>query len=469
MALPYGFGALLPSTIAQYGRDADGLRKVRAKRAELYKETPAEKMQTTPLVRMLLSQVGDMIPSSKYEWGMKPIITGNFDATQVYSENTLTSGIGSTAKTAAGTTVYIKTTEDQVIQTQPLEIIELRYMPATGARPSIMLDVIECVRADDSSYIKARTLYKDEGNVLGKTADLLGTVVTFAAPEGAKLPGGLYQEEHMTFNYAQIFMAAYSATGSEMADRTHFSDSGIGEDLWDQTYDAFNLKLERAFKQGVRERSTATISGDGGTQTVYRYQMGGLEYFHRTHEKGNFLRMGAVDELFGEDFSGKTWEAAGYHFLKHLLLNLSKKGRKEKVMLASDVVVQDICNMLEGFTNVTVGPLELDKKWGFIVNQISGLNCDLKLVQDADLSLNPAWSRKVYIAEPASLKVYPRLGRDVTLIRSSADLEKAKSLENGFDWRDGIKEGIVADLTLAIDNLEGQAVIEDWGSDFAAA
>jgi len=71
--------------------------------------------------------------------------------------------------------------------------------------------------------------------------------------------------------------------------------------------------------------------------------------------------------------------------------------------------------------------------------------------------------------EPDKFELRPRKGRDMTLIRSPRDLKKVMEVENGFTWRDAIKEGIVADLSCTFDDLDGGAVIDGWGRDFSAS
>lgn len=456
-------GKLIPEVLTTYSSDADNIFKQRDVRASLYEQIPNEYMQRTPLTKMVLAKKGPIAKNVKVEWGMMAHNPGTFTPTACYSDQ-LSTAVGASAKTEANSTVYVKMKEAEAVKILPLEEIELRHLADSGVQGSVMLDVISVTRDGDDSFVKATVLEKDTDDVLGKTdSKLHGSIISMAVPEGSRLPGGRYQEPTMKYNFSQIFMSGLSVTGSELADVTYF-DKQVYDQYLKQTHEQFNRQIERALKFGVRLATTATQNIDGYNQTVKRHKMGGLRWFHK-NQGGNYLRIPELSTYAGESFSGKTWAEYGYPFLKVLMNELSKFGTTSKVLLASNKVMLDICDLFESMTNVTIGST-FKNAWGFEVTEVKGLNCSLQLQQDAGLSTNPGWENTVFIVEPELMEVRARKGRDMTLIRSSRDIPGA--IENGFEWRDAVKEGIIADFTFTMDGLDGMAVIEGWGQDFAA-
>lgn len=462
-------GNLIPGVVGQGDVNSD--YKVHDIRASLYKQMPSEYMERYPLTKMVLGRRGKIAQVPKIEWGMEALNDRVGDIAACYSDVGLTTMPN--AGLAAGSTVYLKLAGSdapaclaQAHKFRPYEEIELRHCSTSGVQGTLMLDVVLVEEAGTASYLKCTTLETDSDNVLRNTSLLKASITSMAVPEGSGLPGGKYTEPTMHFNYSQIIMAALSVTGSELADISVFDESTY-ERYLRQTHDDFNAQVERALKLGVRMATTASVNVDGYAQTVKRYKMGGLRWMHKSLG-GNYLRIPEVTTFGGETFTGKTWAQVGYPFLKTLLYTLGKYAGSRKILLASSKVMQDISDMLESMTAVTIGPT-FKNAWGFEVNEVRGLNCRLQLQQDADLSLNSAWEDMVYIVEPDKFQMRPRKGRDMTLIRSSADLKKAMQIENGFTWRDALKEGIVADFSFTVDDLDGMAVIEGWGRDFASA
>lgn len=462
-------GNLIPGVVSQNDSNAD--HKVHDIRASLYKQMPSAYMERFPLTKMVLGNRGKIAQVPKIEWGMEACNDRVGDIAQCYKDASLS--VQPDLATVAGSTVYLKMAGDdaaaceaQAKKFRALEEIELRHVATTGVQGTLMLDVALVEVAGTASYIKCTTLETDSDNVLRETSLLKGSITSMAVPEGSGLPGGKYVEPTMHFNYSQIIMAALSVTGSELADISVFDESTY-ERYLRQTHDDFNAQVERMLKFGIRMATTASVTIDGYAQTVKRYKCGGLRWMHKTLG-GNYLRIPEVTTFGGETFTDKTWAQVGYPFMKVLLHELGKKAGARKVLLASSKVMLDICDMLEAMTSVTIGPT-FKNAWGFEVQEVRGLNTRLQLQQDADLSLNSAWENTVFIVEPDKFQMRPRKGRDMTLIRSNADLKKVMQVENGFTWRDALKEGIVADFSFTVDDLDGMAVIEGWGRDFATS
>lgn len=457
------FGNMIPGVVTQH--ESDPNFKPQDVRARLYKQMPSEYMQRYPLTKMIMGRRGKIAGQSKVNWGMEALNDRVFGVAQAYKDANLTTAPDQ--YTAAGSTVYLKVPVAQVKKIRPLEEAEIRHQAASGVQGTVMVDIASIADVDtDYKKVTCTVLETDSDDVLRKTSLLSGSVTSMAVPEGSKLPPGKYQEPTMQFNYSQIIMAGLSVTGSELADMSYFDES-LYERYLRQTHEDFNGQLESMFKRGVRMATTATVNIDGYNQTVKRYKSGGLRWMHK-NLGGNYLRIPEVATLGSSTFAGKTWDQGSYEFVKTLMHELGKKAGSRKVLLASSKVMQDISDIFEGMTNVTIGST-FKNAWGFEVTEIRGLTCRLQLLMDADLSINENWENEVFIVEPDKFELRPRKGRDMTLIRSQKDLKDAMQIENGFEWRDALKEGIVADLTFTVDDLDGMAYIDGWGRDFASS
>ncbi len=456
------FGNMIPGVVSQQDSDPD--HKPRDVRAKLYEQMPAEYMQRYPLTKMVMSKRGKIAGQTKVEWGMQAMNDRVFAVEEVHDNANMSSLVS--GETAAGATVYLLVSEADAQKLRPLEEAEIRHCAPTGVQGYTMVDIAAIDSTNVSPgkrRVTATVLEADEDQALAEASLLQGTVTSMAVPEGSKLPPGKFQEPTMHFNYSQIIMAGLSVTGSELADISYF-DETVYDRYLRQTHEDFNAQVENALKFGVRKATTATVNIDGYEQTVKRHKMGGMRWMHR-NLGGHYLRIPNVTSFGGTSFSGKTWNQASYEFLKVMMYELGKAANPQKVLLASGKVMLDISNMFESMTNVTIGST-FKNAWGFEVTEVRGLGCRLQLLQDAGLSFNSGWEDLVMIVEPERFEMRPRKGRDMTLIRSSADLKKLMKIENGFEWRDALKEGIVADFSFTVDNLDGMAFIEGWGRDF---
>jgi len=289
-------------------------------------------------------------------------------------------------------------------------------------------------------------------------------MLSYAAPENSTIPPGRFREPTIVYNYSQIIMAGLSITGSELADKSLFDEETYARYMR-QTMDRFHEQFERMIKFGVRDEFTTTVNYFGQTETVKRWRCGGLRWAHRTLG-GNYICIPDVGVFEGYDFTGKKWETHGELFMQLLMNKLSKKSGSAKKVFVSSTGRLIFNELFKAATNITVGIYTKDK-WGFDVEEIRGMNCKLELHQDAGLSMNPAWERIMFIVEPDKIEFRPRRGRDLTVIRSKKDAKAA--VENGWTWRDGIREGVFIDGTITFDDLDGMAVIEGIGHDFKAA
>lgn len=459
-------GDLIPGVVTQNSRSAgETMNKVRDARAKIYEQMPSEYMERYPLTKIVMSKRGKPAKSSKVEWPMQAL--NDFSVTPLGFHTTWTGSAfsGDPAKTS-GTTVLVNVSLADAQKCRAMEEIEFRHKAATGIQGTVQADIVSITENGANSYLTVTLLEADDDDVTDQTSLLHGSLVGMGVPEGSTLPPGRYVEPQWKDNRTQIFMEGLQVTGSELADVEVF-DEDMYNRYFRQTHESFNEQVERAIKFGTYYAGTKTQLVGGFSKVCKRTKMGGLRWGHR-NLGGNFLRIPEVTTFGGETFTGKSWASYGYPFLKVLMNQLCVKSGSKKRLLASHVVMQDIMDMFESMTNVTIGASYQDK-WGFEVTEIRGLTSKLELQLDAGLSTNSAWHNTVFIVEPGKIEYRPRIGRDFTIIRSKKDLVAARLVENGYAFVDAIQEGMYADFTITYDDLDGMACIEGWGRDFAAA
>jgi len=472
-------GNLVPGTVAV--TNTDEYYKVRDIRTKLYKQYPNEEMERYPLTKIVLSGKGRILDRVKCEWGMDAYDPNYFQVLGVFSDSGLSTAI--TDACTKGTTVYVATSKEDARRVIPMESIELRVIrndvveagaPAEkpGTVHSVMLDVVNKGEILTFGYIQAVLLEDEVSNSnlpcsranSGQYYSSYGSLISYAAPENSTIPPGRYREPTLQFNYSQIIMEGLSITGSELADKSVFDEETYAR-YYRQTMDRFHEKFERMLKFGVRAEGTGTVSYMGQTETFKRWWCGGLSYFIKHNASDNYIQIPRLTTFEGENFSGKNWANYGEWFFQLLMNKLSKKSGSRKKVFVSSTGRLIINELLKQNTAVEVGPFTKDK-WGFDVQEIHGMNCKLELHQDAGLSVNPAWERMMIIVEPEKIEFRPRKGRDLTVIRSQKDVKAA--IENGWTWRDGIREGVFIDGTVTFDDLDGMAIVEGLGENFGS-
>lgn len=476
------FGSLIPDVVTSAGMNAD--HRHRETRAKLYRQMPNDNMKLFPLTKIVLSNAGASVTNPKYEWGMFAHNDRYVEPTGAYSD-VLSTAIAADAQTASGSTVYLKMAAASARQFTKYEEIELRFIATTASHAANYASVhchVDAVTINGAtSYLTLTTLETDNGwggggateNVLGQGfAGAAGTVyasmLSTAMPEGSKLPWQRYREPTEQYNYTQIIMAGLSLTGTELSNTTRFDENTYNMYL-KQMHDQFNSYIERAILFGTRKKTTQTLDMGNGNQSVDQYATGGLRYALKNMgnmtANTNILNIPTITTYGDYNFSGKTFLEGGYDFLKVMLLEKSRKSGMRKQLYCGCDAMLALQNLFESQTNVQVDP-KFKNKWGFEVTKVYGLNCELELIQHADLSCNPGWTTSAFLIEPEKIGVRTKKGRDMTLIRSAKDLKAAAKVENGFDWRDGVKEGIVADMGFIFDDIDGMAIINGIGQKF---
>lgn len=476
------FGNLIPDVVASANMTSD--QRHRETRAKLYRQMPNENMKQTPLTKIVLSNTGDSVQNPKFEWGMFAHNDRYVAATGAYTD-VLSTPVGATAQTASGTTLYLKMAEVSAKQFTLYEEIECRLIATADTHADAFSSVHAQISANPvlngaNSYLTVKLLEQDlgnggvNGNVLGcGFAGAAGTVyvssISTAMPEGSSLPWQRYREPAEQYNYTQIIMAGMGLTGTELSNATRFTENTYNMYL-KQMHEQFNSYVERAILFGTRAKTSVTLDLGNGNQVVDQYRTGGLRYMLKNmgNAAGNILNIPLIGAYGDYDFTGKTWLEGGYDFLKLFLVDKSRKSGMRKQLYCGCDAMMFLINLFESMTNVQVTTNHKDR-WGFTVTRIDGLNCVLELIQHADLSCNAAWTRTAFVIEPEKLQWRVKKGRDMTLIRSPKDLKKMSNIENGWTWRDGVKEGIVMDGGLLADDIDGMAIINGIGCDFKAS
>lgn len=461
-------GALILNPVTQNDRTA--AFKAPNVRAKLYEQTLASEMEETPMLKKLLSKAGKPGINTQLDWFERRYGANYIVPTDVYSDSGLSSAI-TTMGTASGTTVYIKLTEanakTNVIPGQQ------RILTCTTLHRDLSVRVTEVVFNGASSYAKCTTLGTDTYGVLASSTLTFGAGAV-ACPENSKLPEGTYEEPVKHYNFYQTIMEAYSISGAELSDENLY-DKDTYDDGVSQMMNRFHRSLEFMLRYGIRGETTGAgaVLSFGAAKTGKLYTAGGFRdmmtnMLTTAGERNDFL-IPQTASFEGFDFTGKTWNDEGWTWFKKVMARLGKYSGKPKDMLVGADAWLSIMDLLEGQTQVTIGMTTKDA-WGFEVNEIRGMNCVLRLKQDAMFSTNPAWTRRAIIWEPEMFEMSFKNGRDISVITSQSvnGLPKQK-VDNGWYWVDGIKEGVYCDATLKINNIQAHAFVDGIGLDFKAS
>jgi hypothetical protein len=478
------FGDLVPDVVASYGTNAD--QRVQQRRAKLYREAPNSSMEEFPLTKMIGSNVGSGYETPEFKWSME----GRDDryvtvtAGGAYKNTALNSAVGSTEQLAEDAYVYLKMPLASARQLNKWDELLLTLVSADDSDAdhgaTLSGQVTDRTFAGASSYLTVQLFHDDlgnggvNGNVLGQfnagDATLYVTPISPAMPEGSRLPWGRYREPTEKENYIQTIMVGLGLTGEELSNAQVFTEKTYNR-YWKQVWHNFNVAKERALIWGTRRKAEVDADiGTGELQTLSQYRMGGLYWMFNEPTFGNKRRVFDIRQLqtLGDyDFSGKTWNEAGWEFFKQLMLLLSKKSGKTKKMYTSATAKQEIINFFESMAQVQVDSKYRDE-WGFEVTRINGLNCTLDIHQHADFSCNPALEREALIIEPGLINGVHKKGRGLAVIRSVKELKSKQVVESGQAWRDAIQEGIFETMSIEVDNLDAMCWLRNLGRDFHA-
>lgn len=440
----------------------DYVRKVREERTKLYEKIPHEDIKEFPFTKMVMTKKGDYIRNFKHHWYLQnlPLESGI-----VYTT-------GATMSTNPKRIQLLKTGSNYAqtlfgkITPRKNESFTFIAVDSTGETKLVFQGIYEGGTNTHNFLVIDEKL-----GTLTAASDLTGNTI-FAQksytsfPEGSGLPSGRFETPVEVFNYSQIVMEAFSVTGSELADLDIFDESKYNRYV-KQTLRSFNNQIEQILRFGVRHQDTET-SYDGSTGQ--RTFCGGLEYFMRLLNPQNVInirKMTAEQQSnLGFNASGVTWLEGGYDFLKCLLTYVGRTSVRRKTLIASIDVIKNINDMLESMSNVMVEP-RVKNEWGFEVTRLITPLCDLDLLVDYQATMNDGLRGMAWIISPDVIEYRPRLYRDITPIKSLKDLPK--NVENGFTWRDAVKEGIFVDFSLEINYTDGCAIIYNWGRDFGVA
>ncbi len=478
------FGSLVPDVVSHYGTDAD--QRVQERRAKLYRETPNKNMETTPLTKIVMGNLGSAKQNPEFKWGMQAHDDRYVEVTAggAYTD-ALSTPVGETEQLSEDDYVYLKMPLASARQLVKYEEVMLTLLcdddSAADHGATLMGQVAERTFNGANSYIKVALFHDDTGNG-GVNGNVLGTFnqgsatlnvspISPAMPEGSKLPWTRYREATEKMNYIQTIMAGLGLTGEELSNAQVFTEDTYKR-YWRQVWNQFNMYIERAILFGTRRKAEVEADiGTGELQTLQQYRTGGLYWMFKHADFGNsrnIIDIRKTTTFEGYDFTGKDWSEAGWDFFKQLMLKLSQKSANRKKMYTSATAKQEIINFFESMAHVQVDTKHRDA-WGFEVTRIDGLNCSLEISQHADFSCNPALERSAIIIEPELISGCHKKGRGLAVIRSVKDLKSKQVVESGFAWQDAIHEGIFTTLGLEVDNLDAMCFIKNLGCDFQAS
>ena len=477
----YGLGDLIydPNLSANTGSDL-ARREVRSK---VYKQMQPSIMKKTPLTKAMMSHKGKAVTNTKFEWARRREITQFGFVKGCYTSSALATeydNSGAAVDAAKDAIVYVELPNDIAVDLQPHETFRM-YDKTQFIGLSLDVEEIDysnVAATANHAIVKARLMEDDDsdnGNVLGVSKASSNCVIhplSMAMPELFQLPDGYTEEAELEYNYTQKFAEAFSMSGDKLSDKNAFTEDNYSESLR-QSHTRFMQQLEWAAIWGIRDSRTAPVSvvAHGNTKAGKRLFTGGLVSALKSNVDAsgvsNFLRIPQITTYEGTNFSGKTFDAYGWDFFKLLMNHLAKWSGEDKEVYLSTQTYQAITDMFEANATITIDSNHKDA-WGFKVTQIRGLNCNLNLHQHALMNVNPAYSKAMLILEPKQIEWVPKAGRDITFINSTgaAAIASRKGNNDGFTWRDGVKEGWMADGGILFNNIEAMAYIDGVGENF---
>ncbi len=478
-----GLGALIfdPNT----SQDTTNDHRKRELRAKVYQQMQPKWMVKAPLTKALMSRKGKAVANSRFEWPRRRELTQFGFVRGAFSDEALTAEYDNAVApqdVAEGATVYLHVPVAVALDIQPFETFKVH---GTAEQNGLVLDAVQIDYANpaadpDHAVITARTMHVDDaarGNVLGSAKADNNCVIHpmgMAMPELSQLADGYMEEATLEWNLCQIFSEAFSLSGSKLSDENAFDEDNYKESFR-QAHERFMTQFEWTAMFGVRRQTTAPVSvvAHGMQKEGRRWFTGGvvsaLEANTLASGGTNYIRIPRVANFEGDDFTGRTWNAGAYDFVKRLMLRLSMWSGNDKQVYMSSQSMQTLLDVFESMTNVTISTDHKDA-WGFDVTKIKGLNCNLNLHQHRLFNVIPAYQRAALIIEPELLQWRPKKERDITFISSTAAkaIANNKGANNGWTWRDGVKEGWIADGGIQYDNLEAMAYIDGIGQNFFA-
>jgi len=476
------FGNLVQDVVSSHGTNAD--QRIQERRAKLYRQTPNKNMMDTPLTKMVMSNLGSGKEAPEFKWSMQshdPRFV-HVTAGGVHKADTLNSAVGATEQMDADASVYLKMTANDARQVMKHEEVMLTLLADDDSHSdhgaSVHGEVVGRVINGNNSYAQVKLFKKDtggggvNGNVLGQfnqgNARLIVSPISPAMPEGSKLPWTRFREPTEKENYIQTFMAGLGLTGEELSNAQIFTESTYKR-YWLQLWKQFNTYIERAIIFGTKRKATVDDNLTGEIQTLSQYRMGGILWMLMDPNFGNGANVFDICKtgmFMDTNFTRTTWDTGAYDFLKLVLIKLSMFSSGRKKMYTSAIAKQEIINLFERMSHVTVDTKHKDA-WGFEVTRIDGLNCSLEISQHTDFSNNPALERDAIIVEPELISGVHKKGRGLAVIKSIKEM-KSRQVEDGFGWRDAIHEGIFTTLGIEVDNLDAMCYIKNLGRDFAS-
>lgn len=424
----------------------DTVMKQEDRRKKLFKQLPAGNSPFTKYLMMLPSKPARR---SIVQWGQRAFNAQLGDITDVYTDVALSAAYASGG--VVGTPLYLKVTADDAKQFKVNQQVYI-WDPANYADIAADVRAVQ-VASDTTSYVQVNLLEADGDSILANT-DLVWRIGGNAQAELSGLPSASYREPEWTENYAQIFMEACEASGTELAEEDIVSPNAYEQSVQD-SFDALRIQMERTYLRGVGSK-TLTDPNTGRP----RFMMNGLLTVLKAADTA-----GTSNNIFNfstdTDFTGYNWLEAGWDFLKKIFLEVSRYSSNRKKMLVGDLAWLAINNLIEDYGSYKWEPM--DDEFGIRIRKLYGLTVDVDIVPHPLWKIDPAHRRAALIFEPELLEYAPMVGRDIQFIKQST-INKQTHV-SGHTWLDGKKEGWFGQATLRYHNLPAMAYVDALGED----
>lgn len=408
-------------------------------RQEIYDQMPVGK---APMTAMLMSMGSQSTSSRRFHWWQQGFNNQRGSVTDVKLDagfvNPYVSG------GVAGDDLFIQMAQADIEKVNKGDI--LMVVSSTNVFRSFQVDTVFIAGAN--SFVGAELLEADTGNALAGTS-LTFMLIGSAQPELSELPDAIFEEPTEYSNYAQIFMESIEISGTELAEMSRVTPDVLAR-AREKAFMRFRNKMEWNYIFG----QFGTATGANG-KTIWRTR--GIRTAINENVSGNIVNYQTDStDPGGSSIAGKSWLAGGMGFIEtymELLSRYSDAPTKKaycgsQAWLALNQLVLD-----QGHYQIE----QTTDEFGIRVLRIHGLIQTLDIIQHPLFTENPALRRSMLIVEPELLKYRPMEGRDVQFV-AGADTNK-----DGWNWKDGIKEGWWAQAGLQYDNLDAMGWVDNLG------
>lgn len=411
----------------------------------------SRRMRVAPIHAMAMAAGTMKTPSRTWNWYEETQQERQGTVTDVYTDSGLSSAYASGG--VAGTTLYAKMTEahaKQLVAGDGIIIVDTANSVMRKA------DVLAVTLDGATSYATLRLLETDSGNALAQAA-LSFFIVSGGNSEGAGLRDPLFSEPTKFTNCYQRFDEAWEFTNDEMRELLRI-DYKAWPRAAKQARDRLEKNIDRSFIFG--SYSPGTYSGANG-KPIYKTR--GLKEAIETYEPNNVYDYTADDHAeISTEFNGVTWANGGIPWLEAIAEIQNRKRQADMLtVFTSGYALRMIQKAIRGLSGHSYEFSRRPNSYGLNVNQLDCPSGSLRFVEHPDFTQLSFLRKNALIVEKGMFKL-----REYEGLRMIGPKDKRDD-EDGNDWTDSKKGGLMKKCGLSWNNLETFAWLKNIGEDNA--